>query len=113
MGKRKEYTATVISSKMQKTIIAKVTNMSKHPKYGRILKTFNKFKVHDEKNEAHPGDLIRIEETRPMSKDKRWRLVEIIKKARSPHIEIKDDAAQVKKAPAEPVDKTAAEGDTK
>lgn len=90
MGKRKQYTGIVISDKMQKTRIVRTMRMSKHPKYGRIIKKFNKFKVHDEKDIAKLGDTVRIEETRPISKDKRYRLVEIIKKTQAPHIELKD-----------------------
>lgn len=64
--------------------------MSKHPKYGRIIKSYNKFKVHDEKNAAKIGDTVRIEETRPLSKDKRFRLIEITKKAKLAQVEIKE-----------------------
>lgn len=91
MGKRKQYTGIVISDKMQKTRIVRIMRMSKHPKYGRIIKKFNKFKVHDEKEIAKLGDTVRIEETRPISKDKRYRLVEIIKKAKTSHIELKEE----------------------
>ena len=91
MGKRKQYIGTVISDKMQKTIVVRISRTAKHPKYGRIVKKHNKFKVHDEKGIAKLGDLVRIEETRPLSKDKRFRLVEVIKKAQIPHIEIKEE----------------------
>lgn len=90
MGKRKQYTGIVISDKMNKTRIVKTMRMSKHPEYGRVIKQFNKFKVHDEKNIAKSGDTVRIEETRPISKDKRYRLLEIIKKAPASHIGLKD-----------------------
>lgn len=83
MGKRREYEGVVLSDKMQKTIIVKVTRMSKHPKYGKITKKYSKFKAHDEKNTAKTGDTVRIVETRPLSKDKRYRLKAIAKKARS------------------------------
>lgn len=89
MSKRKKFTGTVISDRMQKTIIVRITRISKHPKYGRIMKKYNKFKAHDEKNSAKVGDVVRIEETRPLSKDKRFRLIEIIKKAQV-HSEIKE-----------------------
>jgi len=92
MGKRKGFTGTVISDKMRKTIIVRITRMSKHPKYGKIIKSYNKFKVHDEKNVAKTGDTVRIEETRPLSKDKHFRLIEIIKKARAPRVDIKEQA---------------------
>jgi len=64
--------------------------MSKHPKYGKITKSYNKFKVHDEEGQAKIGDVVRIEETRPLSKDKRFRLIEVIKKAQLPHVDIKE-----------------------
>lgn len=91
MGKRKKLIGTVISDKMEKTRIVRVMRMAKHPKYSRITKKYNKFKVHDEKNSAKVGDSVRIEETRPLSKDKRFRLVEVIKKATGPQIELKKD----------------------
>jgi small subunit ribosomal protein S17 len=81
MGKRKERIGVVVSDKMQKTIVVKVTYTVQHPRYKRMIKKYKKFKVHDEKNLAHVGDLVRIQETRPLSKDKYFRLVEIIKKA--------------------------------
>ena len=92
MGKRKERTGTVISDKMQKTVIVKIMRMAKHPKYGKIVRKYNKYKVHDEKNVSKVGDLVKIQETRPLSKDKRFKLVEVLKKAALPHIEIKEDA---------------------
>ena len=76
---RKVKTGWVISDKMQKTIIVKVMRLTKHPRYNRIIKKYNKFKVHDEEGKAKIGNLVKIQETRPLSKDKRWRLVEIIK----------------------------------
>lgn len=90
MGKRKEFIGTVVGNKMQKTIKVAVTRLAKHHKYGRILKQTNKFKVHDEKNSANVGDTVRIEETRPISKDKHFRLAEIIKKSQAPHVELKE-----------------------
>ncbi|OGX19957.1 MAG: 30S ribosomal protein S17 [Omnitrophica WOR_2 bacterium RBG_13_44_8] len=89
MGKRKEFTGTVVSDKMQKTVIVRITQLSKHPKYGKIIKRYNKFKVHDEKGVAKTGDMVKIEETRPLSKDKRFRLVGVMKKAEAA-IEIKE-----------------------
>ena len=82
MGKRKEFIGTVISDKMQKTIIVKITRISKHPKYGRITKKYNKYKTHDEQMAAKIGDMVRIRETRPLSKDKRFRLIEVVKKSK-------------------------------
>lgn len=91
MGRRKEFTGTVISDKMQKTRIVRITQMYKHPKYSKITRKYNKFKVHDEQNSAKIGDTVRIEETRPLSKDKRFRLVEIVKKATAPDAQLKED----------------------
>jgi small subunit ribosomal protein S17 len=82
MGKRKDFVGTVISDKMQKTVIVMVTRLSKHPKYGRVIKRYNKFKAHNEKNIAKLGDIVRIEETRPLSKDKRFRVCEVTEKAK-------------------------------
>lgn len=90
MGKRKGFIGTVVSDKMSKTIIVRVTHVSKHPKYGRITKKYTKFKVHDENNTAKAGDAVRIEETRPLSKDKRFRLIEVVKKAELPNADIKE-----------------------
>lgn len=90
MGKRKEFIGTVISDRMQKTRIVKVMRLSKHPKYGRIIKKYNKFKVHDEKNVSGIGDSVLIRETRPLSKDKRFRLVKVMQKLQTPQVEIKD-----------------------
>jgi len=78
-GKRKEQVGIVISDKMQKTIIVRVGRLAEHSRYGKIIRKFSKFKAHDEKNEAKIGDKVLISETRPFSKDKRWRLVKIVK----------------------------------
>ena len=91
MGKRKEFIGTVISDKMQKTVIVRTMRLSKHPKYGKIVKRYNKFKAHDEKNLAKIGDTVRIEETRPLSKDKRFRIVGVINKANTPHLDLKEE----------------------
>ncbi|HAJ57416.1 MAG TPA: 30S ribosomal protein S17 [Candidatus Omnitrophica bacterium] len=80
-GKRKEFVGNVVSDKMQKTIVVEVNRLVSHSKYGKTIKSKARFKAHDEKNEAHVGDKVRICETRPLSKDKRWRLAEIISKA--------------------------------
>jgi len=77
---RKERVGVVISDKMDKTITVKVDRIYKHPLYAKPIKTASKFKAHDEKNEAKMGDTVRISETRPLSKTKCWRLVEIVKK---------------------------------
>lgn len=91
MGRRKEFTGIVVSAKMQKTVIVRTMHLKKHAKYSKMVKRYNKFKAHDELGTAKLGDTVRIEETRPLSKDKRFRIVELIKKARSQHIEIKGD----------------------
>jgi small subunit ribosomal protein S17 len=71
---------TVTSNKMQKTIVVEVTRKKAHPLYGRVISIRKKFYAHDEKNEAHVGDLVRIEESRPLSRLKRWTLKEIVRK---------------------------------
>lgn len=78
-GKRKEKIGVVVSDKMNKTIIVRVDRLTHHPVYNRIIKRSTKFKVHNEENKAKIGDKVMIAETRPLSKEKRWRLVEIIK----------------------------------
>jgi len=77
-GRRQEKTGLVTSSKMAKTIVVKVTRMVGHKKYGRVVRVTKKFYAHDETGQAQPGDTVRIVETRPMSKLKRWRLAEVI-----------------------------------
>ena len=79
---RKTRTGKVISDKMQKTITVAVENHVKHPLYNKIVKKTYKLKAHDENNDAHIGDIVKVAETRPLSKDKRWRLVEIVEKAK-------------------------------
>ena len=79
---RKEKIGVVVSDKMEKSIVVMVERRVKHPKYGKFLKKTSKFMAHDENNESHTGDTVRIAETRPLSKDKCWRLVEIIERAK-------------------------------
>lgn len=79
---RKEKTGLVTSNKMTKTIVVSVQRQIKHPKYGKFIKRTSKFMAHDEKNESQIGDTVRIVETRPLSKNKCWRLVEIVEKAK-------------------------------
>jgi small subunit ribosomal protein S17 len=83
MGKRREYIGIVVSDKMQKTVVVRVMQMSKHPKYSRIIKIYNKFKADNKDGLAKVGDTVRIEETRPLSKDKRFRVVGVVKKAQT------------------------------
>ncbi len=79
---RKEFIGVVMSNKMKKTIVVQVTRLVKHAKYEKTIKQKLRVKAHDEKNEANIGDFVKIRETRPFSKDKRWRMVEIVKKVR-------------------------------
>ena len=79
---RKEKTGLVTSNKMTKTIVVSVERQIKHPKYGKFIKRTSKFMAHDEKNESNIGDTVRIVETRPLSKTKCWRLVEIVERAK-------------------------------
>ena len=77
---RKVRTGKVISDKMDKTIVVSIETSVKHPLYKKVVKTTYKLKAHDEKNECEIGDKVKVMETRPLSKDKRWRLVEIVEK---------------------------------
>ncbi len=79
-NRRKTRVGEVVSNKMDKTAVVAVTRLVRHPLYGRFVKKTSKFKVHDENNECQTGDVVKIMETRPISKDKRWRLVEVTKK---------------------------------
>ena len=81
-NERKERVGKVVSNKMQKTITVAVDRKVKHPIYGKFVNRTTKFKAHDEENTAGIGDTVRIMETRPLSKDKRWRLIEVIDKAK-------------------------------
>ncbi|MDD3853494.1 MAG: 30S ribosomal protein S17 [Syntrophomonadaceae bacterium] len=80
---KKVRIGTVTSDKMEKTITVSVETVKQHPLYKKTIKTSKKYKVHDENNEAKTGDIVKIIETRPLSKDKRWRLIEIIRKAKT------------------------------
>jgi small subunit ribosomal protein S17 len=80
-GNRKERLGEVISNKMAKTIVVRVERRYPHPRFKKVVTGYKKFYAHDEKAEARVGDRVRIEETRPMSKTKRWRLVEVVEKA--------------------------------
>ena len=79
---RKTLTGKVVSNKMQKTIVVAVEDHVRHPLYGKIVKRTYKLKAHDENNDCNIGDTVKVMETRPLSKDKRWRLVEIIERAK-------------------------------
>jgi small subunit ribosomal protein S17 len=79
---RKERIGVVTSDKMEKSIVVAVERKVKHPKYGKFVKKTTKFVAHDENNDCHIGDTVRIMETRPLSKSKNWRLVEIVERAK-------------------------------
>ena len=77
----KERVGIVVSDKMQKTVVVRVRRHARHKLYGKVLEKAKKFKVHDEKSEAHVGDTVRIVETRPLSKEKCWRLLQVVSRA--------------------------------
>jgi len=81
-NRRKVRVGKVVSDRMEKTIVVSIERLVKHPTYGRYVRKRTKFKVHDEKNECHIGDVVRFMETRPLSKDKRWRFVGIVERAK-------------------------------
>lgn len=107
---RKKRIGVVTSDKMQKTIVVQIRRKALHPLYGKVIEKAAKFKVHDEKNEAKTGDRVLIQETRPLSRDKRWTLVEVLargagqtKKHRTSSTDIKDVLESLPKAaPAQP-----------
>lgn len=80
-NQRKERTGEVLSNKMEKTIVVSVKRRFPHPRFKKVVTSFKKFYAHDEKSEAKVGDVVRIVETRPLSKTKRWRLVEVVDRA--------------------------------
>jgi small subunit ribosomal protein S17 len=79
---RKVRVGVVVSDKMEKTVVVQIERRVQHPVYGKMIRRTKKLKAHDEANDAKAGDTVRIMETRPLSKDKRWRLVEIVERAR-------------------------------
>ena len=81
-GRRKIRVGKVVSDKMQKTVVVVIERLVKHPVYKRYVRRRSRFKVHDEKNECKEGDTIRFMETRPLSKEKRWRFVEFVERAK-------------------------------
>ncbi len=80
-GRRKVMTGTVVSDAMQKTVVVTIETLVKHPEYGKYVRRRSRFKVHDEKDECKVGDVIRFMETRPLSKQKRWRLLDFVRRA--------------------------------
>ncbi len=85
-GKRRTKVGRVVSDKMDKTVVVSVERLRRHPPYKRVVRLTSTFKAHDEENAARIGDTVRIEESRPLSRDKRWRVVEIV--ARGAHEEL-------------------------
>lgn len=81
-GQRKTILGTVVSDKMDKTITVKIDRTMAHPTYGRVVRVSSRLMAHDEKGEAHIGDRVLVMETRPLSKQKRWRLVEVLERAK-------------------------------
>ena len=81
-GVRQELTGVVTSTKMEKTIVVELEDRMRHPKYGKIIRTTKKVKVHDEHGDAGTGDRVSLMETRPLSATKRWRVIEILEKAK-------------------------------
>ena len=81
-GRRKVRTGFVVSDAMDKTIVVRIATQIRHPLYGKIVRRSTKLTAHDEENTAHEGDQVRITETRPLSKTKRWRLVEVVERAK-------------------------------
>lgn len=82
-GVRKVRIGRVVSDKMDKTLVVAIEELTAHPVYGRRIRRTKKLKVHDEENQARTGDLVRVMETRPLSKEKRWRLVEILERGKA------------------------------
>lgn len=80
-GQRKTRQGIVVSDKMDKTVVVRVERLTRHPQYNRVVKRAKKYKAHDELNQCGIGDLVEIMETRPLSKDKRWRVTEILRKS--------------------------------
>ena len=81
-GRRKVRTGVVVSDKMDKTVLIRIDRQVRHSVYGKIVKRSSKIAAHDETNDAHMGDTVRVVETRPLSKSKRWRVVEIVERAK-------------------------------
>jgi small subunit ribosomal protein S17 len=78
---RREMVGEVVSDKMEKTVVVTIKRLTRHAKYGKVIRRITRIKAHDEKNDCHIGDQVRLVETRPLSKDKHFRVIEIVKKA--------------------------------
>jgi len=100
--KRKTRLGRVVSNKMDKTVVVTVETRRHHPVYKKTVRRISRYKVHDEKNECQPGDTVRLEETRPLSKEKRWRVVEIVTKAEQIEVRPVELEAQSEEVVAEP-----------
>jgi small subunit ribosomal protein S17 len=99
-GARKERVGSVVSDKMDKTIVVRVERRVRHAIYEKVMTRSTRFYAHDEKNEAKVGDLVRIMETRPFSRLKRWRLVEVLERAEAPAVALKDAVEEAAAKPA-------------
>ena len=99
---RKTRVGLVTSNRMAKTIIVRVARLERHPKYNRVIRRSSSFKAHDETNSASIGDWVKIMETRPLSRDKRWRLIEILKRASTAPPVPEDDIVKKKAEPTPP-----------
>jgi small subunit ribosomal protein S17 len=80
-GLRRELVGEVVSDKMDKTVVVRIKRLTRHPRYGKVMRRITRLKAHDETNQCHVGDQVRLVETRPLSKDKHFRVVEVIQKA--------------------------------
>jgi small subunit ribosomal protein S17 len=89
-GRKRHLQGIVVSDRMEKTIVVQVSRLVRHPNYPRVIRRAKKFKVHDPLSQAHVGDEVRIEETRPISKEKCWRLAEILRRGVA-HLEAKEE----------------------
>lgn len=107
-AQRKTRVGIVVSNRMAKTIVVRVEQLFRHPQYSRVISRASKFKVHDEAQAAAIGDVVKIMETRPISKDKRWRLVEIVKRASTAPPLPDGEAAQPQKSRRQKADAAAA-----
>jgi small subunit ribosomal protein S17 len=81
-GRRKTLVGRVVSDKMNKTVVVRVETVKRHRLYGKIMRSYKRYKAHDEENASRVGDRVRMEESRPLSREKRWRVVEILERAR-------------------------------
>ncbi len=86
-GQRKNLVGRVVSDKMDKTVVVTVERLARHPVYEKVLRLEKKYKAHDEHNECQTGDLVRIEESRPLSREKRWRVKEIMRRSEMSEVE--------------------------